>query len=168
MARRTVVSRGRGVRRRTHWVEALGAVADLTATGSTLLFTSAVGHEGETIVRVRGLFTAVLEVAGVGDGFFGAFGMAIVTTAAATAGVASIPTPLTEGGWDGWLLHRYFDVARSVQAGGPGEYTRLELDSKAMRKANEDESLVGVLEIAENGVAQMSAQVRVRILSMIG
>jgi len=162
--------RGRSAaRRRTHWSEGSGAEAARGATGSIILFSLPSGHEGETVVRVRGLLALVLTTAtGVGDGYFGAFGMAIVTTAAATAGVGSIPTPLTEAGWDGWLLHRYFDVAKSVGDGGPGEYARLELDSKAMRKVNEDESIVGVAEYAENGTAVIDTQVRCRILSMFG
>ena len=172
MARRQVVVRGRGTRRKTHWTEASGAIS-LSAAGATLLFTTQAGHEGETVARVRGLLHAELDTANsVADGFFGAFGMAIVTSAAAAAGVASIPTPLTEAGWDGWFLHRYFSVIRggagvAGTAEGAGSH-RLELDSKAMRKANEDEAIVGVLEVTETGIATMSAQVRVRILSMIG
>jgi len=166
MARRVVVRTGRSARRRTHWVEQSGA-ASLTVTSSVLLFTSQFGHEGETIARVRGLLHGLLEVAAsVGDGFFGAFGMGVVTSAAAAAGVASIPTPLTEAGWDGWFLHQYFSVGRSLN--GDGESALLQLDSKAMRKGNEDEAVVGVVEVIENGAASMDFQVRVRILSMIG
>ena len=170
MARRQIVTRvGRGVRRRTHWVEVNGATSVSTSI-AVQLFTTAVGHEGETVVRVRGLGVATLETGNVASaGFFGAFGMAIVTTAASTIGVTAIPTPLTEAGWDGWLLHRYFEIERTGPGGGgAGEIDRLILDSKAMRKANEDESLVGVFEVILSGTAIMNFQVRARVLSMIG
>jgi len=162
----------RSTRRKTHWTEANGAAA-ITATGSNLLFSQGVGHEGETIARVRGLATlSLLTAAANGDGFFGAFGMAIVTAAAAAIGVTAIPTPLTEAGWDGWLLHQYLSVER-ITAGsdigeGWSEYDRRVLDSKAMRKANEDEVLIGVWEGAETGISTGAIQVRVRVLSMIG
>ena len=121
------------------------------------------------MIRTRGLLLATLEsFTAVGDGFFGAIGLGIVTTAAATAGVASIPTPITEAGWDGWLLHRYVAVESSIGAGSPGEVHRLDLDSKAMRKVNEDESIVMVWEGTENGTAVINVQCRVRVLSMVG
>ena len=168
MANRSVVRGSRAARRRTHWTASNTAVT-LTATGSTLLITSQTGHEGETLARVRGLLSVVLEsAAGIGDGFFGALGMAIVTSAAAAAGVASIPTPLTEQGWDGWLLHRYFAVHRGLADGGASPHLQLELDSKAMRKTSEDEALVSVLEVAETGTAQCSVFLGQRVLSMIG
>ncbi len=167
MARSNAV-RGRAARRKTHWVSVSGA-ASLSVTGPFLLFTAAIGHEGETIVRVRGLLEVLLTAAtAAGDGFSGAFGIAIVTTAAATAGVGSIPTPVTEAGWDGWLLHRFLGIHRTMEVGGPGPHMLLELDSKAMRKANEDESLVGVLDVIEDGTAVMDVIVQARVLSMIG
>ncbi len=158
----------RGVRRRTHWTEFSGAEAARGATGSIILFSGAAAHEGETVVRVRGLLTlALLTASAVGDGFFGAFGMAVVSTASVTAGVGSIPTPITEASWDGWLLHRFFNVS-SVLGGGQGAYENIILDSKAMRKASEDETIVGVAEYVESGTATIDTQVRVRVLSMTG
>jgi len=165
MANRTFT---RGARRRTHWTELRAVPADFSATGSTLIASAAAGHEGETIVRTRGLVSAVLTAASSsGDGFFGAFGMAIVTVAAATIGITAIPTPLAEAGWDGWFVHRYFDC-RSGLASGSDRLVNLELDSKAMRKANEDEQIVMVLEVIESGTAVMRLGAAVRILSQVG
>ncbi len=93
--------------------------------------------------------------------------MGVVTLAASTAGVVSIPTPITEASWDGWLLHRYFGVEKVTGDAGGG-FMALELDSKAMRKGNEDEVLAGVLDVVETGVAVANVQVRVRALTMIG
>ncbi len=158
----------RGPKRRTHWTELAGA-SNIVSSGSTLLASQAAGHEGETLVRTRGLFMATLLTASAaGDGFFGAIGIAKVTTAAATAGVGSMPTPITEAGWDGWLLHRYFGVAQALVNQGGGAIHRLELDSKAMRKVNDDESIVMIAEFIETGTASVDVTGRVRILSMVG
>ena len=73
----------------------------------------------------------------IADGFHGAFGVGLVTSAAAAAGVGSIPTPVTEQGWDGWILHQYFHVHRGAAAFGDNAgVARFILDSKAMRKAS--------------------------------
>ena len=155
-------------RRQTHWAEMAGATT-LSATTATLLAVSQAGHEGETVARLRGLCAVTLETgASVDDGFFGAIGFAIVTSAAAAAGVASIPTPITEAGWDGWFLHRYFDVRTGTSAADGSGFARLELDSKAMRKVNEDEAIVMVSEVIEDGTAVAVLTCRARILSMIG
>ncbi len=146
-----------------------GAV-NLTASATSILASAAGGHEGETLVRVRGLCQAVLESAvGLGDGYFGAIGMGVFTTAAITAGTASIPTPLTEAGWDGWFLHQYFSChsGDAAVANGSGQQ-HLILDSKAMRKVNEDESVGLIVEVAETGTAVIDVLARVRILSMAG
>jgi len=154
-------------RRRTHWTDIAGA-ATIVSSGSSLLATSVASHEGETIVRIRGLVTLVGSIfTADGDGFFGAFGVGVVTTAAATAGVTSIPTPITEGGWDGWMLHNYLAIERGETGVSDGAgFHRVVLDSKAMRKLNEDESLVFVWEGTETGTVTAAIQFRARILSM--
>jgi len=159
------VVRGRSVRRQTHWTEANGGVS-ISSTLVTLLTSLAPAHGGETVVRIRGLLTLNLEAAtAVGDGIFGAFGVAVVTEQAAVAGVGSIPTPMTEAGWDGWLLHRYFDLRRSLGVGAPGEFTRIELDSKAMRKMTSDDRLIFVSDVIEDGSISASLLFRCRVLS---
>ena len=96
-------------RRRTEWSEGVGgnAVTMISIGGNTLLGSFLVTTFGEeTLVRVRGLLHCVLTAAtAVGDGYFGAVGIGLATTAAVAAGAASVPTPITELGWDGWLYH---------------------------------------------------------------
>ena len=157
-----------GRRRQTHWGEMQGATTTST-TQATLLASSAGVHDGETIVRIRGLVSLSLKSSSaVGDGFFGAIGIGVVSTAAATAGVASIPTPLTEAAWDGWMLHQYLVVEDVDGSTGNGAMDRVQLDSKAMRKLTEDDSLVLVWEGIETGTATGAVQCRVRVLSMTG
>ena len=154
-------------KRRTHWTGSTGA-ATVTATGSNILASRAGPHDGSTIVRVRGFANAVLESASaINNGYSGAFGIGIVSTAAATAGVASIPTPFTEIGWEGWLWHSFFSVFRMIDPGANGNaYQRLEIDSKAMRKWNEDETLVFVSEVVETGTSSIDVGIFARVLEM--
>ena len=164
MARGQTVVRAR--RRRTHWTEFIGQQVVLSASVPTLLGSIGADHDGEMLIRTRGLLSLTLiTAAAVGDGYVGAFGMGVVTTAAATAGVGSIPTSLTEAGWDGWFLHQYFDIRSGIGAGGP-VLLQYALDSKAMRKISEDESIIMALEIVETGDASISVVSRTRILSM--
>ncbi len=155
-------------RRRTHWTSLNSTLVTVTATQSTLLASAAGSHEGETIVRVRGFLRATLDSAdAVTSGFLCAYGLGVVSSAAAAVGVGSIPTPLTDASWDGWLLHRFFSCRFGVAAisDGSGD-VMLELDSKAMRKITEEETLVMVAEFIETGTAQLTIESRVRVLSM--
>ena len=156
-----------------------GASIQIAASQATLLNGgAAVLAEGTTLVRTRGEFTAYLKtVAAGGDGFHGAFGIGVATGAAFTAGVASLPTPLTEETWDGWLYHRYFGIF----AGGPvaaataqqqldavaptSGALRIEVDSKAMRKLQVDMTIFAVIEVVELGAAsQMEFSFNSRML----
>jgi len=122
--------------------------------------------DGQTLVRTRGDFNIFLQTAGTqADGFSGAFGIGVATTAAITAGVASVPTPITEETWDGWLYHRYFSVICAepiavattskigAQVHDVAAALRFEVDSKAMRKLTQDQTIYAVIEVIEIGVA---------------
>ena len=148
---------------------------DRTLTSSTSVLWSAgivlsSAAPEATIVRIRGIMTATLEVVGaIGDGFFGAIGMGLVTSAAFAAGVGSVPTPITEEDWDGWMFHSYFDV-RAVTAtiadgvNAVGVVARIPIDTKAMRIFREEMTLVGVTEVVESGAANVEMQGQTRVL----
>ena len=158
----------RGPKRRTHWTAFGFSAFTVTATGSTLLATATGTHIPETLVRVRGYFEAlILSATSVGDGFFGAIGMGVATSAAITAGIGSLPTPITEEDWDGWMLHRYFGCRGGIVGdSGDSGWEALQLDSKAMRKIAEDESLYWAVEVIETGTATMQLVGSARVLSM--
>ena len=162
----------RSQRRKTSWQigpqsGVNGAAVAISASQATLLNTVAVVLEdGLTLVRTRGEFTAFLRTStAAGDGYHGAFGIGVATLAAVTAGVLSVPTPLTEEDWDGWLYHRYFGIF----SGGPlatataaqqtdlvnpmSAAIRLEVDSKAMRKLETEMALFAAIEVVELGAA---------------
>ncbi len=127
---------------------------------------------GQTVVRIRGYFRAMLTLATVtNDGFHGAFGIGIATLAATTAGGGSVPTPITEQGSDNWLYHRYF----SVQAGFPFAtgadpagnfhgFVDFEVDSKAMRKSPLETAIYASLEVTRVGTANMEVHFDSRVL----
>ena len=155
-----------------------GAPQSLSVSGSQLAGTAvAATVDGQTLVWTRGELLMFLTLAtAAGDGYHGAFGIAKATQAAVTAGVASVPSPITEETWDGWLYHRYF----SIFAGGPMAVAtaaqetlqhaattaalRIEVDSKAMRKFDQNESLYAVVEVAEHGTAVLEWAFNCRML----
>ena len=159
-------------RRKTSWAFGPTDVDTSLATTQTTLWTTfiALTVPEVTIVRIRGMASAYLQSAtAVGDGFRGAVGIALVTAEAITAGVASVPTPLGDDDWDGWIWHSYFDVravtstiADGVNAGGA--VVRIPIDSKAMRIWNDNLRLFGVWEVVESGTAVAEAVASTRVL----
>ena len=85
----------------------------------------------------------------------GAIGLCIVSDQALAIGVTAVPTPITDMESDLWFLHKvlinsmFFSTAASFQSPGSIVY---EIDSKAMRKVNDDEQIVIVQEAS--GVSQ--------------
>ena len=162
--------RFQGSRRKSAW--GLGPqepAQQITATGSILWANGVVlvASDAATIVRIRGHALLYLDAATAGgDGFVGALGIGVVTSAAFVAGVASVPTPITESDWEGWMWHQFFQlraggtidasVAGDVdQVNSTSAAMQIDIDTKAMRKINSDETLMGVIEVTEIGTAQM-------------
>ena len=135
---------------------------------------SSVTRDGTTLVRTRGELTACLSVVTtIGDGFDElAVGICVVTDKAFAAGAASIPGPLQDLSWDGWLWHQLFSSFRgfaTTETGrGPMEAVRLAIDSKAMRKLKESDVIVGCVETgAEIGAATLLFTADTRMLLKI-
>ena len=83
--------------------------ASIAANGKTLWTNSVAlsGFDEVTLVRVRGVFAAYLQLAtAVGDGFRCAIGIGLTTVQAHAAGAASLPGPLSELDSEIWLYHR--------------------------------------------------------------
>jgi len=144
----------------------VGAQSNFTVSGSILVAQQAnVVADGLTLVRLRGRLQIFLSAAtAVQNGFAGAFGIAVATTAAVTAGAASVPTPITEQDWEGWLfwtpiiLRAPEAIAGNVSSDLSGisavtAVTDMIVDSKAMRKLSDDMSIFGVMELTELGTA---------------
>ena len=139
----------RGPKRLTQWLgPADQGFVSVTGAGALIVASSSF-EEPLTIVRTRGAFTLKPTSFASDLNFTGAMGMAIVSTEAFTAGIASVPEPFSDADWGGWMVWRSFGehVQSITQAGViyPGSLT-LEIDSKAMRKVTPNETLVVVAE----------------------
>ena len=153
-------------RRATSW--GLGPITTpvtATVSGSALWTAGVSSVEGIlTLIRTRGVVDVYLHTTagGTTDGFRGAVGIGIVSSAAFAAGVASVPTPLSEEGWDGWLWHHYFNLHGGPDA--PGSHVRMVIDSKAMRKFDSLDTIYGCTEQTETGVEVMTTVAQSRML----
>jgi len=163
-------------RRKTGWGLGPGqsAVTTITATGSTILGAGSVSTaDGQTVVRLRGELLLWLSLAAAAvDGFSGAFGIGIVQNPAFTAGIASVPTPVTEAADENWLYHRFF-ACKTAELFATGAepagrmlpaFLRLEVDSKAMRKFDAGVTLYAAVEVTEVGTATMQVHFDSRVL----
>ena len=177
MAVRRSTFRGRSrSRRTTDW--ALGPIdrdGSLGSTGVALWSQGITVTAGKlTVVRIRGMaMVQLLTADAVGSGMHGAVGIGLATSAAFAAGVASLPSPLTEISWDGWIWHNIFDVraitgTRADGVNSNGARQLMEIDSKAMRKFDDSMTIFGIWETVESTNATIEMQATTRVLTMQG
>jgi len=168
----------RSPRRKTEWGLGPGGpgVTGITASQNNIIGSAIQALEpGVTVGRIRGEFMAYLSLATSSlDGFTGAFGIGMATLAAFNAGVASLPTPVTEDGWDGWMYHRFlaFKAGFAYSTGAdPGgnlmNALRFEVDVKAMRKLDRDMVIYAATEFAEVGTANLQVYFDSRALAIL-
>jgi len=162
------------VRHRSSWevgpeTSGGGAIQSVTSSMASLAGTAVQATEdGQTLIRTRGELLLFLDTAVTAlDGFHGAFGIAKATSAAVLAGAASVPTPITEEAWDGWLYHRYISLfsagpiavataaQEALQVNNVCAALRIEVDSKAMRKQDVNEAFYAAVEFVEVGAATL-------------
>jgi len=132
-------------------------------------------EDGNTVVRIRGGYSlSLVDAAADNDGFSTVgIGIGVVTINAFAAGAASVPGPLTDIGWEGWMYHKIVAGLKSINGGAANEtwgnsgsaFIREDIDSKAMRKLDSDVVLVGVVEMGtEVGTATAHFSADTRIL----
>jgi len=148
-------------RRRTGWEEGTGGTGVVTVTTTAPVFIGsavAILRDGLTLVRTRGHVSGLLIAAsGINDGFIGAFGIGVASTAAVVAGIASVPTPIAELDWDGWLFWApiWAKSNTATLVGNVGTIFRQMIDSKAMRKVGEDMTIYAAAEVVLDGTASL-------------
>jgi len=126
--------------------------------------------DGLTIVRTRGILVMTMRLAtSVGDGFQNwAAGICVVSENAFNAGVASVPAPLTDISWDGWLWHHqggHITSLETTEVHRPTGAIEVVIDSKAMRKIKNTDVQIGVLQMGtEIGTATVDFSARTRVL----
>ena len=173
----------RSVRRKTSWSNGPGQTAPQTVINGTSSNLANLGFtalsDGLTIVRVRGELMLWLSSAAASlDGFAGALGIGIVNTQAFLAGAASVPMPITEMDWEGWMYHRIIQLksggaiasSASTEQDETNAVTaalRLVIDTKAMRKISGEETIFAALEVFEVGTAVLNWSINSRMLSKL-
>jgi len=147
----------RGPRRLTAWVGVAPATTGQVAAGGTIT-----NSANATLLALRP-FTIVrtyLEVLIFSDqeiadeSQVGAVAGAIVSDQVSAIGVTAVPTPVTDVGSDlfffhQWMFNRFQFVTGTGFDGSTG--TRYSIDSKAMRKVNDDQDIVFVVEFSGVG-----------------
>ena len=119
----------------------------------------------ETVLRTRGVISINSDQSAAVERQQGAFGMIVVSEQAFTAGVASLPSPVSQGGNDEWFVHQSF-AQQSAKSLGTGPVPSIWIDSKAMRKVPEGYRIALII---ENADAAMSLEVlfAIRILGKV-
>ena len=151
-------------RRRKSWEEGPGGsiTVSIAGAGNTVFLGSFISPtlDGLTLLRIRGALQFLLTASSVANGgMAGAFGIGLATVAAIIAGAASVPTPLTEQAWDGWLYWMPLQIhtVTATIADGVNAVTAqqaFEVDSRAMRKWKEEDGIYAMVEVGtETGVA---------------
>ena len=104
-----------------------------------------------TIVRVRGEIWVRSDQDAVNETGFGALGFAVVNDNARAAGAASILGPITNEAADQWFVHQFFNAGNVGPTTGAlfgNPWHRYSFDSKAMRKVEEGDAIVVMVENA--------------------
>ncbi len=145
-----------GQRRQTFWLATQSAAVFTNLGGSTKAIThSFTGAQVSalapfTIVRTVGLLYIRTPVATAADEVqLGGLGHMIVTELARAAGIASIPSPVTDASDDMWYQFLYFGNSfRFVSAIGEqsSDGRVFMFDSKAQRKVEDGMAIVSVME----------------------
>ena len=164
------------VKRKTIWGLGPGSTVKTEITASSSVVVGSIFNYAVpgTLVRLRGQLQLYLTAAtAADDGFSGAFGIVLVRAAAAAAGIASLPTPLTDVE-DQFLYHRFFSVHAPAAFAVTGYASdsmaaaiQIDVDSRAMRKHTPGDSLVAVLEAVERGTSALAIWFDSRQLSKL-
>ena len=139
----------RGAVRLTEWDATVPESAFQGLAANTAVLDSTFATvDAETIIRTRGLLTVRTDQVSALEDPFGAVGMCVVSDQAVAIGVTAIPTPYTDAESDLWLFHSFWAAPITLATGAAfaNVSTQIHLESKAMRRINEDQTLCLVVE----------------------
>ena len=153
-------------RRKSNWNDGPGRDTAQTQQGGTGAALFTFGQQaldgGLTLVRTRGMLTLFISSGdAIASGYSGAFGIGICTAAAFAIGVTAVPTPIAErvAGGVNWIFWEAFSckVAAANEFGTEASVVRIPVDSKAMRKLDEGDTIYAAIEATEvvNAVMQI-------------
>jgi len=153
MARRhsAFVRTGSKTRRDTAWFGITDASTTLGAGISAVsgsFNAAALAMRPFTIIRVRGWMFLRSDQVAASEAYGVSVGFAVVSDQASAIGVTAVPTPITDKSSDLFFLYEsLFGRIEAQSAVGVQEIGRFaKVDSKAMRKVNDDQDMVIVAE----------------------
>jgi len=143
----------RTARREMVWIGLFPAQAKIAlAAGQVILMgtlnAAALALRPFTVVRTRGFLWTASDQEGAIEEPFGAFGLMVVKQTASAAGIASLPTPVTESDGEFFVYEPWIAAMRFVSATGIADPagSTIHFDSKAQRKLGLDEDLAVTIE----------------------
>ena len=146
-------SRGRGVVRRESMWLFVGTTQVTIAAASTAVLAfslnaAALALRPFTVVRTRMTWFTRSDQKAVDETWGCALGCAVVSDQASAIGVTAVPTPITDQGSDLFYVYEEnYGFTQFSSAVGVVEAGRqVTVDSKAMRKVNDDQDLITTLE----------------------
>ena len=161
-ARRSgLVLRGGRNRRNTLWFGGADANTTLVAGANPVLLTSlnaaALALRPFTVIRTRGTISIRTDQQAASEVQHVFFGQAVVSSQAVAIGVTAVPTPRTDDASDLWFTFemlmagmRFGDVTGFADLG-----SNREIDSRAMRKVEDGEDVIGVIESGAAGAGSL-------------
>jgi len=157
----------RGTRRKTEWFGRTIVTAPISLAANSVILdstfsTAEAAKRPLTVVRVRGLLYVTSDQQVARETGNGAIGMAVVSDQALAIGVTALPLPLTDASSDKFLLWMPFSWGQHASAGTPIGF-EFPFDSKAMRKVQDGEALVMVVQNASSSFG-IDYQIMFRIL----
>ena len=144
----------RGARRESLWVGVTLGVTTMTAPGGTITNASnaaLLALRPFTVIRLHMAFWLQSDQAAAIETQHAGFGVAVVSDQAVAIGVTAVPTPITDIGSDLWFAHRlmYADESNLTDRTRSGQF--FEIDSKAMRKVEDGQTVIMVAELSSTG-----------------
>ena len=142
-----------GVRRReTVWLFGTAFNQTLAATTTAALVLSlnaaALALRPFTVIRTRGILHISSDQSGASQDFGASYGEAIVSDQASAIGVTAVPTPTVDNGSDLWFVYEF--LMGRFTFGSAASFIENTIsrvvDSKAMRKVEDGQDLVAVVE----------------------
>ncbi len=164
--------RRQGPRRMTEWGASadqntiIGIGPNVILLNQSLSQATLAGVVPATVVRVRGELYTRSDQSAANESAFGAMGFAVVTESARVAGVGSLPSPITDETDDIWFVYQTWLAGNSGPSTGAlfGQpWYRQTFESKAMRKLQDGEAIVVMMENAD-GAGQADFIIKFRLL----
>ena len=154
MARRFHRPFVRGARRETSWLDIEPVnltAADGPQSAITHVMTAAeLAKRPFTVIRTHYHLMLQSDQGAASENYHLAIGACVVSSQAVAIGVAAVPTPAIDAASDLWFLHGWLSGRFSFFSGSSfneGSYFEKDFESKAMRKVNDDEEIIFVIDV---------------------